>query len=144
MASILSLPDVNLWFVLAVPEHPHHSLARRWWQQHEGPIVFARLSQLGLLRILTTAAAMDAKPVSITEAWRIYDRFYEDDRVAFLPEPSEADEQFRAIMAGRAASPKMWTDAWLVAQAKTAGGIVVTLDKALASRGAHCLLNHRA
>jgi predicted nucleic acid-binding protein len=36
--------------------------------------------------------------------------------------------------------PKLWADAWLLAFAAAAGGTVVTFDRALAARGAHCLL----
>jgi hypothetical protein len=62
-----------------------------------------------------------------------YDRFFEDGRVTFLPEPAEVDRQFRQLASGGAASPKLWADAWLLAFAVTA---VVTFDRALATRGA--------
>jgi toxin-antitoxin system PIN domain toxin len=137
----LSIPDINIWLALAAPEHPHHTLAKRWWKQHEGPIGFARLSQLGLLRLTTTAAAMDGKPLTIDEAWRVYDGFYEDDRVTFIAEPAEVEKEFRERAAGRASSPKIWGDAWMLAMAEAAGGVLVTFDKALSLRGAHCLLS---
>jgi toxin-antitoxin system PIN domain toxin len=136
----LSIPDINVWLALAAPEHPHNSLADRWWRQHDGPIGFARLSQLGLLRLMTTAAAMDGKPLTIAEAWHVYDRFYDDDRVTFVAEPSEVEKEFRERAVGRIASPKIWADAWLLAVAEAAGGVLVTFDKALSPRGAHCLL----
>jgi predicted nucleic acid-binding protein len=37
----------------------------------------------------------------------------------------------------------VWADAWLLAVAEAAGGVLVTFDKALAARGAHCLLAKR-
>jgi uncharacterized protein len=139
----LSVPDINVWLALATPEHIHNVIAKRWWQQQEGLIAFARLSQLGLLRLMTTAAAMDEKPLTITEAWRVYDRFYDDDRVTFVAEPAEVEKEFRLRAVGRAASPKIWGDAWMLAIASAAGGVLVTFDKALGSRGAHCLLPTR-
>jgi hypothetical protein len=139
----LVVPDINVWLALAAPEHPHNTLAKRWWQQHDGPIGFARLSQLGLLRLTTTAAAMDGKPLTIAEAWRVYDQFYDDDRVTFVAEPAEVEKEFREMAAGRAVSPKVWGDAWMLAMASAAGGVLVTFDKALSSRGAHCLLSYR-
>jgi toxin-antitoxin system PIN domain toxin len=139
----LSIPDINVWLALAAPEHPHNSLAERWWRRHEGPIAFARLSQLGLLRLTTTAAAMGGKPLTIDEAWSVYDRFYDDDRVTFVPEPSDVEKRFRESAVGRAASPKVWGDAWMLAMASAAGGVLVTFDKALSLRGAHCLLSKR-
>jgi len=139
----LSIPDLNVWLALATQEHIHHAHAKRWWRQHDGPIAFARLSQLGLLRLMTTAAAMDGKPLAIAEAWRVYDRFYDDDRVTFVAEPAEVEKEFRKRAAGREASPKVWGDAWMLALATAAGGVLVTFDKALGPRGAHCLLPHR-
>jgi len=139
----LGIPDINVWLALAAPEHPHNSLADQWWRRHEGRIAFVRLSQLGLLRMTTTAAAMDGKPLTIDEAWRVYDRFYEDDRVIFVPEPSVVEKIFREKAIGRTASPKVWADAWMLAMASAAGGVLVTFDKALASRSAHCLLAGR-
>lgn len=139
MAS-LSFPDVNVWLALAAPEHVHNAIAKRWWEQEAGSIAFSRLTQLGFLRLITTAAAMDGKPLSIAEAWRVYDRFYEDDRVIFVAEPPEIDRMFREKAVGRIASPKLWAGAWLLAVADAAEGLLVTFDNALGSRGAHCLL----
>ena len=135
---------MNVWLALATPEHVYASLARRWWQQEDGTIAFCRLTQLGFLRLMTTAAAMDGKPLSIVEAWRVYDRFFEDDRVTIFPqEPPEVEKSFREKAAGRTVSPKVWADAWLLAFAQAAEGVLVTFDKALEARGAACLLLKR-
>ena len=83
---------------------------------------------------------MDGKPLTIEEAWRVYDRFYDDDRVTFFPEPSEVEKRFREKAVGRTASPKVWADAWMLAIAHAVGSVLVTFDKTLAARGAHCLL----
>jgi toxin-antitoxin system PIN domain toxin len=139
----LSIPDINVWLALAAPEHPHNRVARRWWRQHDGLIAFIRPSQLGFLRLITTAAAMDGKPLSIDEAWRVYDRFYDDDRVTFSSEPADVERRFRERAVGSTTSPKVWADAWMLAHAEAAGGVLVTFDKALATRGAHCLLSKR-
>ena len=137
--SSLSFPDVNVWLALAAPEHVHAAAAGRWWERETGRIAFSRFTQLGFLRLMTTAAAMDGKPLTMTEAWRVHDRFYRDDRVAFVPEPAEVETRFREYASGRTASPKLWADAWLLAFARAAGGTLVTLDRALAARGAYCL-----
>ena len=136
----LSFPDINVWLAVAAPEHIHAVFARRWWEQETGTIAFSRFTQLGFLRLTTTAAVMDGKPLTIAEAWRVYDRFYEDNRVIFISEPPEVEKRFREKATGRTTSPKVWADAWLLAVALAAEGILVTFDKALASRGAHCLL----
>ena len=139
--SSLNFPDINVWLALAAPEHIHAAVARRWWDEQSGAIAFSRLTQLGFLRLMTTAAVMDGKPLTVAEAWRVYDRLYDDDRVMFVSEPPEVDRRFREKASGRTASPKLWADAWLLAVAQSAGGILITFDKALASRGAHCLLS---
>ena len=136
----LAVPDINVWLALSAPEHPHHRAARRWWRQHDGSIAFVRSSQLGFLRLMTTAAAMDGKPLSIDEAWRVYDRLFDDDRVTFCSEPADVERRFREMAVGSTASPKVWADAWLLATAEAEGGVLVTFDQALAARGAHCLL----
>jgi hypothetical protein len=141
--SLLSFPDMNVWLALATPEHVHAGLARRWWEQESGTIAFCRLTQLGLLRLMTTAAAMDGKPLTIAQAWGVYDRFFEDDRVILISEPPEVEARFREKAMGRTVSPKVWADAWLLAFAQAADGVLVTFDRALSTRGAYCLLSAR-
>jgi predicted nucleic acid-binding protein len=128
---------------LAAADHPHNSLAERWWWQHEGHIAFVRSSELGFLRLTTTAAAMGGKPLTIDAAWLVYDRFYDDDRVIFVSEPTDIEKKFREKAVGKASSPKIWADAWMLSIAEAAGGQLVTFDKALGGRGAHCLLSDK-
>jgi len=141
--TLLSFPDINVWLALASPEHVHAVIARHWWEEESASIAFTRITQLGFLRLITTLEAMDGKPLSMAEAWRVYDRFYDDERVVFIPEPSEVEKQFRARTAARTSSPKMWADAWLLAVAEAAEGVLITFDQALASRGARCLLTKK-
>ena len=137
--SLLTFPDINVWLALAAPEHVHHGTARRWWKEGTGPIAFSRFTQLGFLRLMTTAAAMDGKPLTLSVAWPVHDRLFEDDRVAFVPEPADVEKRFRSRASGRTASPKTWGDAWLLAVAEASEGKLVTFDRALAARGATCL-----
>ena len=89
---------------------------------------------------MTTAAAMDGKPLTMAEAWRVHDRLFDDDRVAFIPEPTGIETRFRECASGRTASPKLWADAWLQAFAECAGGAMVTFDRALAARARNAIL----
>ena len=136
----LSFPDVNVWMALVLEHHVHRSNARAWWKTCTGPIAFTRLTEIGLLRLLTTSAAMDSKPLSMDEAWRAHDKLFQDERVAFYPEPGGVETHFREYASGRVSSPKLWADAWLLAVARSAEGTLITFDRALAARGAHCLL----
>ena len=137
MAS-LSFPDINVWLALTSPEHPH-TRKLSWWNRESGDIAFCRQSQLGFLRLTTTAMVMSGKPLTMAEAWSVYDRFYEDGRVRFVQEPGAVERLFRERTSGSTASPKMWSDAWLLATATAADGRLVTFDAALGQRGAHCL-----
>jgi len=125
---------------LLLENHVHRQAARIWWQAADATIAFTRLTEISVLRLLTTAAAMDGKPLSINEAWRAYDRLFADERVGFMPEPPQVERRFRQNAQGQAASPKVWADAWLLAFAQSADGILITFDQALAARSARCLL----
>jgi predicted nucleic acid-binding protein len=123
-----SFPDVNVWLALLLEEHVHRPTAKRWWESAQSSVCFIRLTQVSVLRLLTTAAAMSGRPLRMTEAWASYDRLFEDDRVAFL------------YARKNHASPKLWADAWLLAFAECAGGAVVTFDQALAAQASHTVL----
>jgi toxin-antitoxin system PIN domain toxin len=129
----LAFPDVNVWVVLAI-KHLHQKLALDWWQQERGAIGFCRLTQIGLLRLLTTSAVMDGKPFTMTQAWNGYDVFAGDERVEFVAEPPAVERAFRGLSSSAHASPKLWADAYLTAFANECGGSIVTFDRKLAGR----------
>jgi hypothetical protein len=136
----LTLPDLNVWLALSSVEHIHRDLAQRWWDSTSDQIAFCRYTQMGLLRLVTTAAAMKGNPLSLDDAWLLYDRFFRDIRVIFAKEPPDAGTSFRQRSGGRHSSPKLLGDAWLLAFAEASGGKLLTFDRALAARGAQCLL----
>lgn len=137
----LSFPDVNVWLALILDHHVHRAAALRWWTRPEtGQVGFLRLTQISVLRLLTTAAAMSGKPLTLAEAWQTYDRLYDDDRVALFSEPTGLERDFRRLSSGGTASPKLWADAYLVAFASRHQGQLVTFDRALENRGADCLI----
>jgi toxin-antitoxin system PIN domain toxin len=137
----LSFPDVNVWLAVLLADHIHRARARKWWESDAPAIIaFSRFTQISVLRLLTTAAAMNGKPLTMSAAWHAYDRLFEDDRVALLPEPDSLEPAFRNLSRSRHASPKVWADAYIVAFAARSNGTLVTFDRALAKRGANCLL----
>ena len=83
---------------------------------------------------------MNGKPLTMLEAWAIYDRLFDDERVVFLSEPAGLQEEFRARTLLKSASPKLWADAYLSAFATAAGGTLVTFDRALKERAERCLI----
>lgn len=134
---------MNVWLAVADRDHIHFPLAHEWWEQQTGAICFTRSTQLGFLRLVTTDVAKRGKPLTMGGAWQAYDWFFNDDKTMFFPDPPSAEAKFRSATSDHGISPKVWADAWLLAVAEAAGGVLVTLDRALAARGAHCLLGKR-
>jgi toxin-antitoxin system PIN domain toxin len=133
-----SFPDVNVWFALAVGDHPHHRPARAWWNEESSLAGFCRLTQLGLLRLLTTASAMGGRPLTNKEAWRVYDGFLSDNRVRMFPELAALDDLFCTYSNLRQAAPKVWADAYLAAHAAANEAMLVTFDQAFTNYNIDC------
>jgi uncharacterized protein len=137
----LSFPDVNVWLAVLLADHMHRTPARQWWESDQSAMIaFSRFTQVSVLRLLTTAAVMNGRPLTLSGAWHAYDRLFEDDRVALLPEPDSFEPAFRNLSRARMASPKVWADAYIVAFAARSNGTLVTFDRALANREANCIV----
>jgi toxin-antitoxin system PIN domain toxin len=137
----LSFPDINVWLALLLADHTHRRTALDWWDTGvPDSIAFCRITQLGVLRLLTTPAAMNGKPLTMNAAWKAHDRLHQDPRVFFLAEPASLEEPLRRLASGGAASPKLWADSYLTAFASRSGATLVTFDRALASRSENSLL----
>jgi len=96
-------------------------------------LIFARFTQLGLLRLLTNNAVMGDTTLTLGEAWAVYDRWLQDPRVEFYPEPRNVDAAFRRAtkpFAGQTAA-KWVGDCWLLANAEASRARSVTFDQAL-------------
>jgi predicted nucleic acid-binding protein len=63
------------------------------------------------------------------EAWRVYDRWLEDERVGFLEEPVELEVSFRAMTRSSRSAPKDWADSYLAAFALASQLTLVTFDQ---------------
>jgi len=136
-------PDTNVWVALTYNRHAHHITALEWFENLP-PMVrlfFCRLTQLGLLRLLSAAVVMGPDQVkSQQEAWKAYDRWLRDERIGFLEEPGGLEAQFRALTRSPHASPKDWADSYLLAFASVADLRLVTFDQALRQKGTNVLL----
>lgn len=140
MAS-LSFPDVNVWLAVLLSDHVHRAAAKQWWNSDAADaIAFSRFTQISVLRLLTTSAAMNGNPLTMKQAWKAYDQLYLDDRVCLLSEPPSIEEKFRALSASGTTSPKVWADAYILAFASAVEATVVTFDRALKNRGIRCLV----
>ncbi|HUK48791.1 MAG TPA: TA system VapC family ribonuclease toxin [Terriglobales bacterium] len=137
----LNFLDANVWMALIWNRHVHAERARTWFEQNlDEQFLFCRFTQITVLRLLTTERVMGSDTRTMSEAWVIWDRLWDDDRISFLPEPEDLDREFRSRSRLGSASPKVWADAYLLAFAAVAGLKLVTFDRALRSRGVDVLV----
>jgi predicted nucleic acid-binding protein len=76
---------------------------------------------------------MGEQTLTLGKAWAVYDRWLEDPRVEFSPEPRQAEANFRQAtepFADKAAS-KWIGDCWLLAFAQATHSRLITFDQAL-------------
>ncbi|MGA3130915.1 MAG: TA system VapC family ribonuclease toxin [Terracidiphilus sp.] len=135
MSSPLLL-DVNVWVALNFDKHVHHVAAKQWYVAvpASAALVFCRQTQLGLFRILTTAAVMGPEVLTQLECWQIYDRWISTGQIAWADEPRDLEVRLRALTSHAAASPKEWMDAYLAAFVEAGNLTLVTMDHALAAK----------
>jgi uncharacterized protein len=135
-------PDVNVWVALNYGQHKHHEIANRWYVglPLDARLAFCRQTQLGLFRILTTAAVMGSDILTMGDCWQVYDRWRATGQVVWAEEPVSLEAPLRTRTHGTTASPKVWMDAYLAAFAETAGLTLVTFDQALAGKAKAAVL----
>lgn len=131
----LFFPDLNVWLALSVAGHSHNRDAWNWWNALPGDarLHFSRYTQIGLLRLLTNTSVMGEQVYTLKEAWAVYDRWLQDPRVEFCPDPRQIESSFRQAteaFASKAAS-KWVGDCWLLAFAQATHSRLVTFDQAL-------------
>jgi toxin-antitoxin system PIN domain toxin len=131
---MISLPDVNVWIALAIAEHVHHKAAQAWLDTSQGPIIFCRVTQMGLLRILTNRQALGSDTLSPALAWGAFDAFLRNNRISMSEEPSGLDHHWRISTMHEKQGSNWWTDTYLAAFAYAAGFTLVTFDAKLAAR----------
>lgn len=140
--TLLIFPDVNVWLALTVSGHVHFPRAWQWYHSLDDSEIlhFCRITQMGLLRLLTTGSVMGKSTHCQAEAWKVYDRWLHEESAQFLDEPATLEAAFRSSTEDRQSSPKHWTDAYLAAFAQTAGLTLVTFDRALAGKAKGAVL----
>jgi uncharacterized protein len=125
-SSKLLLLDINVLIALSWPIHPFHSVAaRRMDRSHERWATCA-LTQLGFIRISSTASA-NPNPKTPGEAAALLAVMTKDSLHVYLdslPSPTERWMQ-------RALGPKQVTDAYLLALAECNEATLLTFDTRL-------------
>lgn len=135
-------PDINVWVALTYEGHAHHRTAATWFGTltPDVSLVFCRLTQLGLLRLLTTEAVMGDEVMTQPQAWEAYDRWQQDPRVELMDEPADIEARFRALTRLRQPATKDWADSYLTAFATTGQLTLVTFDRGLRTKAKSTLL----
>lgn len=130
----MKIPDLNVWLAAAWGSHSAHAKAAAWLDLQEDTLAFCRITQMGLLRLLSNPAVMREEALTRTEAWDVYQQFNRDPRVQFLSEPDGLDPMWLQMTKQPDRAHKLWTDDYLTAVAFLADATLVTFDRALAAR----------
>jgi len=131
--SKIYLPDVNVWLAIAADGHIHHGEAMAWFDTcAPANAAFCRVTQMGLLRLLTNVHALHEDVLSQKEAWRVFDKLRDDDRVTYLGEPEGLEREWRLTTQHPSPSTHLWTDCYLHAFAAMRQALVVTFDRTFA------------
>jgi hypothetical protein len=128
------LVDVGVWLAAVWGRHAHYPVASDWFNRQADDLAFCRVTQMGLLRLLSNPAIMGGDAVDRSHAWRLFDRLWSDERVLWADEPDELNAVWRAISARDDKSHKLWTDDYLAAFAQASDLTLATLDRKLPSR----------
>ena len=80
-----------------------------------GGVVLPRLTRLGALRLLTTAQVTGQDVLTPKAAITALEMLEVDDRIVLLHEPDGLDEPRKKFVTPCAATPNLWTDAYLAA-----------------------------
>jgi len=122
------LLDVNVWVAVVTNRHVHYPAVSDWLNRQTADLVMCRVTQMGVLRLLSNRSSMGADVVTRAEAWSVIDGIRVDDRVRWASEPPNLEHVWRAISAREDNSRRLWTDDYLAAFAQAAGLTLVTLD----------------
>jgi len=130
----LILLDAGVWLAAVWGRHAHHPVTADWMNRQADDLLFCRVTQMGLLRLLSNPAIMGEDAIDRSAAWRVFDQLWADERVLWADEPDDLDAVWRAISARDDKNHKLWTDDYLAAFAQTSGATLATLDRKLPAR----------
>jgi uncharacterized protein len=128
------LVDVGVWLAAIWGRHAHHRVASQWFDEQSDDLLLCRVTQMSLLRLVSNRAIMGGDVLTRSEAWRIVDQLWADNRTLWADEPAQLEAVFRAISARNDRSHKLWTDDYLAAFAQASGASLATLDAKLRER----------
>ncbi len=117
-------------FPLLVTSHPQRNQVLDWWDRAgTSEVALCRLTRLGALRLLSTAAVMGRDVLPPAKAMESLEILESDDRVILVNEPVGIDATLKKLIGGCATTPNLWTDAYLAAFASVARLKLVSFDR---------------
>jgi uncharacterized protein len=123
------LPDVNVWLALALDWHIHFDRAVAWFRTTPlESAAFCRITQMGLLRLLTNPKMMGEDVLTQRQAWAHYEHLRRDGRIVYIDEPQFIEPEWKSRSSRPAPSQGKWTDDYLAAVASLTGLTLVTFD----------------
>jgi len=121
------LLDVNVLIALVWPSHVHHGLAQAWFSERRAAgFRTCPLTEIGFIRI-STNSKFTSEAVLPTEALAILERIRSMPEHEFWPD----DLAISTALGGGAGivGHRQITDAYLLALARSHGGVLATLDR---------------
>lgn len=120
---------------MAVEMHPHHTVAKTWFDlMVSDQAAFCRITEMGMLRLLTNPHVMAGSALSAAGAWAVLDQLRGDSRTSFLREPPELDRHWRRTSGAGKIGPNYWTDSYLSCLCAASDCTLITFDRKLANR----------
>lgn len=124
------LADVNVVFPLLLSRHQQRRAALQWFDSTAaGEVALCRLARLGALRLLCTMQVMGPDVLRPKAAMQALEALEADERIVLLHEPDGLDAVLKKLVGSCAATPNLWTDAYLAAFARVAGLKLVSFDR---------------
>jgi toxin-antitoxin system PIN domain toxin len=130
----VKLLDVNVWLAAAWARHIHHPVAKQWIDAAEDDLLFCRVTELALLRLVTNRAVTGEDALTRRQAWDLLLALQKDPRIRVAPEPRGLAPLWMAFSKRDDRSHLTWTDDYLAAFAQAADAALVTFDAGFASR----------
>ncbi len=130
----MKLVDVNVWLAAAWARHAKHGIAKRWMDDQEDSLVFCRITEMALLRLVTHPVITGTDARTRREAWDLLEQLEADPRVQLLAEPQGLAPLWKAFSKRDDRSHLLWTDDYLAAFAQAANLELVTFDRGMRAR----------
>jgi uncharacterized protein len=129
------IPDINVWLALAVEEHPHHAVAKIYWEALQAnPIAerclwFCRVTMIGLIRLLAQPKVMGKGVLTLAQENAVCQNFLAVPGVGLLADTESTDEFLSGFLNIGNVQNRFCTDAYLAALSKSSGARLVTFDQ---------------